>query len=302
VKGIAPPSASGRETPGALSPDSRLLTPPGARSPDSRLLTPPDALSPDSCLLTPPVASAFGRTIRTIADSLLSVVLAPACAACSRPLTEPTLGPVCAACWAAVVPITPPVCDACGDPLQSWRLISLDSGRCPRCRRGGSRVARARAIGTYDGALRLVVHALKYDGRRSVAGPLAALLHRHGRGVLEGADLVVPVPLHRSRRRARGFNQAAEIARHLPLPMSLALQRVRATASQTDLPAAKRHANVRGAFALARRARVHGAVVVLVDDVSTTGATLDACPRALVEGGAREVRALTAARVVSRPR
>jgi ComF family protein len=146
------------------------------------------------------------------------------------------------------------------------------------------------------------VHALKYDGRRSVARPLAALLRRHGRAVLEGADLVVPVPLHRSRRRARGFNQAAEIARHLPLPMSLALKRVRATVSQTDLPAAQRHANVRGVFALTSRARVRGAVVVLVDDVSTTGATLDACARALVDGGAREVRALTAARVVSRPR
>ena len=202
------------------------------------------------------------------------------------------------------MPITPPVCDACGDPLPSWRRISVESGRCPRCRRRRSRVARARAIGTYDGALRAIVHALKYDGRRSLAGPLAALLERHGGDVMDGADLVVPVPLHRSRTRARGFNQAAEIARHLPLPMSLALRRVRATPSQTDLPAAKRHANVREAFAVStRRAAVRGAVVVLIDDVSTTGATLDACARALVHGGgAREVRALTAARVVSRPR
>jgi ComF family protein len=247
------------------------------------------------------VASAF-RRIQTVSDALISVLLAPACAACTRPLAEPTFGPVCRACWDAVVPITPPVCDACGDPLPSWRLISLECGRCPRCRRSGSGVARARAIGTYDGALRAIVHALKYDRRRSLARPLAALLERHGRPVIEGADLVVPVPLHPSRARARGFNQAAEIARHLPLPMSLALKRVRATASQTDLPAARRHANVRGAFALTRRAALRGAVVLLVDDVSTTGATIDACARALLDGGAREVRALTAARVVSRPR
>ena len=105
----------------------------------------------------------------TLADSLISLLLAPACAACARRSIEPTRGPVCPACWDAVVPITPPVCDACGDPLPSWRLISVECGRCPRCRRRRSDVARARAIGAYDGALRAIVHALKYDGRRSLA-------------------------------------------------------------------------------------------------------------------------------------
>ena len=118
---------------------------------------------------------------------------------------------------------------------------------------------------------------------------------------MAGADLVVPVPLHRSRKRARGFNQAAEIARHLTVPVAHVLERVRPTASQTDLPAAARHRNVRGAFAVTVPDRVLGATVVLIDDVSTTGATLDACAGALLDAGAREVRALTAARVVSRP-
>ena len=113
---------------------------------------------------------------------------------------------------------------------------------------------------------------------------------------------MVPVPLHRTRQRTRGFNQAAEIARRLPLPVAHALERVRATRSQTDLPAAQRHANVRGAFVLTARVDVRGAIVVLVDDVSTTGATLEACARVLTAAGAREVRALTVARVVSRPR
>ena len=252
------------------------------------------------------VASAFRRRIpaasRSLADALLSILLAPACAACERPLDEPTRGPVCHRCWAAIVPVTPPVCDACGDPLPSWRLISLECSRCPRCRRRDLLVTHGRAIGVYDGSLRAIVHALKYDGRRSLAKPLAALLAEHGSSVLEGADVVVPVPLHRSRRRTRGFNQAAEIARYLPAPTAHALKRVRATPSQTDLPAAKRHANVRDAFAVRRRADVTTQVVVLVDDVSTTGATLDSCARVLLEAGAREVRALTVARVVSRPR
>jgi ComF family protein len=118
--------------------------------------------------------------------------------------------------------------------------------------------------------------------------------------MLEGASICVPVPLHRARMHARGFNQAAELASHLGPPVAHALRRVRRTVSQTDLPAARRHANVRGAFALRGRVDVSDAVVVLVDDVSTTGATLDACARTLLEAGAREVRALTAARAVAR--
>jgi len=120
-----------------------------------------------------------------------------------------------------------------------------------------------------------------------------------GAGVLEGATCVVPVPLHASRLRQRGFNQAKDLARLLQVPVVPALRRIRATVTQTDLPAAQRHRNVRGAFAVTRAAAsLVGAIVVLVDDVSTTGATLEACARVLKEAGVKEVRALTAARVV----
>jgi len=118
--------------------------------------------------------------------------------------------------------------------------------------------------------------------------------------LVSGVNLVVPVPLHRRRRRARGFNQAEELARHLGLEWKNVLRRTRATSSQTDLPAARRHANVRNAFSLKRSHAVDGLTVLLVDDVSTTGATLNACAVALRRAGARDVRALTAARVVSR--
>ena len=172
---------------------------------------------------------------------------------------------------------------------------------CPRCRRHERFVDRSRAIGAYDGALRAVIHALKYDGRRSLAGPLGALMRDRGARVLEGAACAVPVPLHPSRRRHRGFNQADDLARHVGLPVRRALRRVRATPTQTGLPAARRHHNVRNAFAATRAAaKLTGATVVLIDDVSTTGATLEACARALKEAGVHEVRALTAARVVGR--
>lgn len=240
--------------------------------------------------------------IRICADALIAVLLAPTCAACDTPLDRPTCGAVCASCWSRVVSITPPVCETCAEPLPSWRTISLEHQRCARCRRLRPSISRARSVGAYDSALRDIVHALKYDGRRSLARPIAALMRGHGGVVLDGADLAVPVPLHRSRLRQRGFNQAAELARHLGLPFADVLRRTRATASQTDLPASRRHANVRGAFALRRRGRVDGRSVVLVDDVSTTGATLEACATVLLAAGAREVRALTAARAVSRQR
>ena len=237
---------------------------------------------------------------RWLADALVSVVLAPVCAACDRPLEQPTQGPVCPACWQSIRPLTPPLCDRCGDPLPSWRVVTLPTALCPRCRRAFRFVDRGRAIGAYDGALRGIIHAFKYEGRRSLACPLGALMRRRGADVLEGAACAVPVPLHHTRRRHRGFNQAADLARHIGMPAVAALRRVRATQSQIGLPAARRHRNVRDAFAVTRHAAaLAGSIVVLIDDVSTTGATLEACARALKESGVGEVRALTAARVVA---
>jgi ComF family protein len=170
---------------------------------------------------------------------------------------------------------------------------------CRRCQQDRPCVSRARAIGVYDGALRAIVHALKYDARRSLAAPLGALMRARGDAVLRDAAYVVPVPLHPSRRRERGFNQARDLAGHLGLPVVEALARVHRTTPQAQLSAAGRRENVRDAFRTTRLVRrLIGATVVLVDDVSTTGATLDACAQTLKDAGIREVRALTAARVV----
>jgi ComF family protein len=171
-------------------------------------------------------------------------------------------------------------------------------------------------VGPYEGRLRDIIHAFKYDRRRTLARPLAALMREAGREVLEGADAAVPVPLHWWRRRRRGFNQAALLAAGLGLPVCHALRRARHTRAQAGLPAGERRLNVSGAFRLAWRyrsrrlrplagrapRRLDGLVVVLVDDVSTTGATRDACARVLREAGVREVRGLTVARVAARSR
>lgn len=236
------------------------------------------------------------------ADAAMAVVFAPTCAACRLPLDSPSRGAVCQICWAAIRPLSEPLCSTCGDSLPSWRHEGADTRQCVRCRRLSRTVTCARAIAPYEGSLRDILHALKYGGRRSVARPLGRLMAATGARVLEGADFVVPVPLHFVRRYQRGFNQARELAVHVGAPVLDALRRTRATATQTDLPEAERHRNVRDAFAVAGGvgARLRDAVVVVIDDVSTTGATLDACARVLLAGGAREVRALTAARAASK--
>jgi ComF family protein len=169
-----------------------------------------------------------------------------------------------------------------------------------------------RAVGAYDGELRAIIQALKYDGRRTIASRLGALMRDAGREVLDGADGVVPVPLHPRRQRQRGFNQAVLLARHLRLPVHDVLRRIVNTRPQVEVPAARRHGNVRAAFAVApvrlrgwrsakRGPAFPARVLVLVDDVMTTGATLGACALVLKQAGVGEVRALTAARAVSGP-
>lgn len=146
-----------------------------------------------------------------------------------------------------------------------------------------------------------IVHALKYERRRSIAAPLGTVMRECAKEMLRDADIVVPVPLYPLREYRRGFNQADDLAQHLGVPIARILRRARHTHSQIELPKQAREENVRGAFVLAE---THdqppaGCVAVLVDDVSTTGSTLAACARVLRAAGVREVRAVTAARVVS---
>lgn len=259
------------------------------------LIPNPQSLIPNGALVPNPKS-----LIPACANALAAALFAPACAVCSALLDEPLSGCVCAPCWRSIRPITPPICDRCGDPLPRPEAST------PHCSGGRSAVTRARAVGEYEGALRDIIHALKYAGRLSLAGPLAAHMRTRGIDVLTDVDCLVPVPLHWRREHQRGFNQAREIARHLGPPVIGALVRRRPTRPQIELAADRRKTNVADAFAV-RRAwfrgyDIRGKTVLLVDDVSTTGATLEACAAVLRDAGAADVHALTAARVVARRR
>src|SRR3989454_10865671 len=224
-----------------------------------------------------------------IADALLAVLLAPECASCGGVLDEPASGPVCDACWAAASRVVGPFCEVCGDPFVSWRVVSTAEGVCVRCRRAPVAFDRGRAAGEYEGTLREIIHAFRYDGRRSLARPLAAMMRTAGSELLRDADFVVPVPLHPWRRLRRGFNQAEALATWLERPVVNAPRRCRATQPQAGLTARQRGRNVRNAFRPSRRLRGPGpqdATGVLVDDVPNTGAELGACARVLEDAGA----------------
>jgi ComF family protein len=232
------------------------------------------------------------------ANTALRLLFAPDCAACEAPLRTPLSGPVCGECWRSIARMTPPLCEMCGDVIAASALRW-----CPRCRVDLPEFAAARSAGRYDAALRTIIHAFKYDRCRALAAPLAAMMRDAGAALLDEADAVVPVPLHPWRRLRRGFNQADDLARGLGRPVRRVLRRRRHGPPQASLPAGRRDGNVRHAFGLAigARARVRGRVLVVVDDVMTTGATLNACSRVLLEAGARKVYALTSARAVAAP-
>jgi ComF family protein len=227
---------------------------------------------------------------------VLAVVFPQTCPACRHPLDRPTRGPLCGTCWLSLPRHRRATC-ACGG-------ASPTAGPCGRCRRGLSSIAAGASLGPYEGTLRTAIHELKYGGQRRVAARLAeAALQEAGvRALVEPGAVLVPVPLHPRRRRERGFNQsellAREIARRTGACLApAALVRRTDTRPQTGLSAAARRANVKGAFAVRQRARIAGRSIVLIDDVSTTGATAQACARALREAGAADVRLLTMARV-----
>lgn len=194
----------------------------------------------------------------------------------------------------------------CGERLFGQHVAAEAAPLCGLCRQSAPHFHKAVAYGAYEGSLRDLIHLLKYQGIRPAARTLGRLVSRAmARTPIEGSGLlVVPVPLASAKRRARGFNQAEEIARAFcrerdqsGIQMDAALLiRKRETVSQTGLTREQRRANLSGAFAVAHRERLRDRTVLVVDDVMTTGATAGECARVLLGAGAKQVFVATVAR------
>jgi ComF family protein len=253
----------------------------------------------------------FGRiagALRATFGLVVDVALPQLCASCREPVGDAGL---CAGCWAKLSFIAPPYCERLGIPFvydPGPGILSMEAIADPPA------YHRARAAVRYDEVARTLVHAYKYGDRLDLAPTMGRWMANAGRTLLSEADALVPVPLHWRRQWARRFNQSALLAEMIGKeantgangPGTLrvaykALKRIKATPQQVGLSQSARAQNVQGAFRVPPdgKAEVAGRRLVLVDDVLTSGATMDACARALLRAGAAQVDALVFARVVA---
>ena len=230
---------------------------------------------------------------------LLDMLYPRSCIGCGKHAPE-TFRYICWDCWSDAAHVEPPFCELCGDPVAG----TIEHGYiCYACSAERPAFDAARSAARYDGVVGEALRQLKYEKALWLAPDLAELMHRCLKAEFpeRAFDWIVPVPLYHVRRRDRSYNQsavlAAELARRLRSKTSVRLlRRIRPTATQTNLTAAQRLSNVTDAFQYGREKRLTGKNILLVDDVMTTGATVNACAKALKKGGAKAVHVLTVAR------
>jgi len=243
-----------------------------------------------------------------ISDALVSVVFPSGCRICERVLTTASRVPLCKECLSSFERVPRIVCEVCGRPLPGLARKEGEPLLCPACQEKTYTFDRARSFAVYADTVVRAILLLKFERIEPLGAwfseRLAEIVNADGDRL--SADVVVPVPLHREREKERGYNQAALIskplAKRLKLPhKAVLLVRTRARPDKQVLSLEERWESVRGAFATRPGSQVDNLRVLLIDDVLTTGATLDACARALREAGAKSVIGLTVARAVRNP-
>ncbi len=236
--------------------------------------------------------------MHSVIERLLQFSLPPQCHCCEKFLDEGEQG-ICSDCLAEIHRIEPPFCLVCGTPFVSTEVRIHPCGGCLTKRKY---FTMARALGAYQGSLQEAIHRWKYQGK-------AALTPFLGQWMTEGLyrywdpkhlDLLIPVPLHKQRLRERGFNQALLLAKELNHRTGIPyrkriLQKVRATLPQVNLSGVEREKGVRGSFQIVGKEELEGKTILLVDDVYTTGATVNECSKMLLAAGAERVDVFTLA-------
>lgn len=230
---------------------------------------------------------------------LLDMLYPRRCVGCGKPSPE-AFRHMCWDCWSVTQKVEPPFCSLCGDPVAG--TIEHDFV-CYACAAEQPFFEQARSVTRYDGVVGDALRRFKYQRAIWLAPDLAELMQRglHAEYPDSVFDLIVPVPLYHVRRRERGYNQSAILAYELARKLRSrsapwVLKRIRPTTTQTHLTASQRLSNVENAFQFRRERKLTGRRVLLVDDVMTTGATVNACAKTLKKGGALSVHVLTVAR------
>jgi ComF family protein len=238
-------------------------------------------------------------SVRQLLNALLDVILPPICHICHSFIPDAGKIHICPACLNRLPLVSSPLCPICGIPFTG----AGGDHRCGACLSHPPHFDSARAQFLYEGHIRDLIHSFKYNKLTHLRSPLALLALEGVSGFLADHEphFIVPVPLHSSRLRQRGFNQAVLLGRVLSRQISLpmlpdALIRTRPTEPQIELTAAERRLNVKGAFTVNRADRIAGKRILLLDDVMTTGSTMNECAKELKKAGATVVIAATIAR------
>ena len=257
--------------------------------------------------------TAFVSWIAVAAEGLFATLFPSDCRLCGTPLVKISRLPVCDGCLQSIRPLSGKVCAFCGERLIGPYQVTNQQGEaiCGLCRQSEPVFVKAAAYGSYEGGLRDLIHLLKYQHVRPAAAVLGRMLsevvEHLAPSFADSLPVVVPVPLHASKRRERGFNQVELFTRSAlklrPAGLDLklcpgVLMRVRATASQTGLSIHQRRENMRGAFQVTDVADIENSNVLLVDDVMTTGTTVSECARILQRAGVARVYVATVARTL----
>ncbi|UCD35795.1 MAG: ComF family protein [Nitrospiraceae bacterium] len=233
------------------------------------------------------------RLFNSVFDRLLNILFPESCPICGSPTDAHETAPICNQCWQSLRPYNGPACGTCGRPLFSNAAVL-----CGICMKEAPAFSSARAFGLYEGTLRKAINLFKYHRIRRLSRPLTRLVLG---GEIPSVRIVLPVPLHKRRLREREFNQSALLAKGIAKKISAdlavdCLVRTRDTLPQVGLRSGERRRNIKNAFAASSRTSITGRSVLLVDDVITTGSTVQECSDVLKKAGAREVHVLALAR------